>query len=58
MFEGKMIIKPKNEREPYIQEGMWLYKPDTECWYCKGHSYPAEVCCVMNTDLEGIFVVD
>ena len=24
--------------------GDWLYKPDTDCWYCRGTSYPAEIC--------------
>lgn len=25
-------------------EGDWLYKPDTDCWYCDGCSYPAGIC--------------
>ena len=24
--------------------GDWLYKPDTKCWYCRGSSYPEDVC--------------
>lgn len=22
----------------------WLYKPEHDCWYGKGCSYPAEIC--------------
>ena len=54
MFEGKMIITPKNEIPAYTQEGTWLYKPEYDCWYCKGHSYPAEICVIVNEDKEGI----
>lgn len=52
MFEGKMIIKPRNEIQPYIQEGTWLYKPEYNCWYCHGHSYPAEICNIIDEDEE------
>ena len=45
MFKGSMSIKASGKRfSKYTVEGVWLYKPDTDCWYCKGHSYPAEVC--------------
>ena len=27
--------------------GDWLYRPDTNCWYCKGESYPAEICTIL-----------
>lgn len=54
MFEGKMIINPKNEIPAYTQEGIWLYKPEYDCWYCNGHSYPAEICVILNEDKEGI----
>ena len=30
--------------------GDWLYKPDTDCWYCKGKSYPAEFCEVLEVE--------
>lgn len=26
--------------------GKWLYRPDTNCWYCNGHSYPAQCCTI------------
>lgn len=44
-FRGLMLIVPKAPgRQPEEIRGDWLYKPDTDCWYCKGRSYPAEVC--------------
>lgn len=27
--------------------GDWLYRPDTDCWYGKGQSFPAEVCTIL-----------
>lgn len=54
MFEGKMIIKPKTNRQPFIEEGTWLYKPDMKCWYANGRSFPEEICCILNEDREGI----
>lgn len=27
--------------------GDWLYRPDTDCWYCKGQSYPAKYCTIL-----------
>lgn len=27
--------------------GDWLYRPDTNCWYCNGESYPAECCTIL-----------
>lgn len=42
-FRGVMLIVPKT-REPFLVDGDWLYKPTTECWYCKGRSYPKEIC--------------
>lgn len=24
--------------------GSWLYKPETDCWYHRGRSYPASIC--------------
>ena len=45
MFEGHMMIYPKClEIQPYSIEGTWLYKPEYDCWYCKGSSYPADIC--------------
>lgn len=48
-FRGTMHVTPGNPAfQPYDLDGDWLYKPDTECWYCKGHSFPAEMCQVVN----------
>lgn len=30
--------------------GEWLYKPDTDCWYCGGYSYPASCCRIMEVE--------
>lgn len=43
-FRGTMICKSQAIR------GDWLYKPDTDCWYCRGNSYPAAVCKVLTVD--------
>ena len=44
-FRGKMKVTPGNPAYPPFElEGEWLYKPDTDCWYCKGRSFPAFTC--------------
>jgi hypothetical protein len=44
-FKGIMKISPKCEGvKPFELEGDWLYKPDSECWYGKGSSFPFEIC--------------
>lgn len=30
--------------------GEWLYKPSTDCWYCRGSSYPAEICRILSVE--------
>lgn len=30
--------------------GDWLYRPDTDCWYCRGESYPSGVCDVLEVN--------
>ena len=42
MFFGDTEITFKN-RKPFVVTGTWLYKPEYDCWYCKGRSYPASV---------------
>ena len=44
MFHGKMRIN--NNLSEYFITGIWLYKPDTDCWYCNGRSYPSFVCSI------------
>lgn len=44
MFHGIMrIIRPSAPR-PFDIMGDWLFRPDTECWYCNGASYPQQIC--------------
>ena len=41
MFKGCAMIKPKSKCiSPFWLDGVWLYKPDTKCWYVKGQSFP------------------
>ena len=46
MFKGVMKITRTNGNYEHI-EGTWLYKPEYECWYCKGSSYPQGVCTIL-----------
>lgn len=45
-FHGDMKIIPLNAaiKPFYICDKDWLYKPDTNCWYGDGRSFPAETC--------------
>lgn len=44
-FRGVMLITPKNPAiEPITITGDWLYKPDTDCWYGSGRSFPENIC--------------
>jgi hypothetical protein len=44
-FNGVMRIVPKNVLfKPFEVNGDWLYKPETDCWYGGGSSYPASIC--------------
>ena len=44
-FHGVVLVKACAVDMPPAQVfGDWLYKPDTDCWYCGGHSYPASIC--------------
>lgn len=44
-FHGTMKIIPNNpEIPPFNITADWLYKPDFNCWYGKGQSFPAEIC--------------
>lgn len=44
MFDGVMQIKKIINSESYCVAGIWLYKPDTNCWYCDDKKYPSEIC--------------
>lgn len=44
-FRGTMCITPKNPNmEAFNLTGDWLYKPEYQCWYCKGQSFMDEIC--------------
>ena len=44
MFRGTAVITPKTVAvAPFLVCGVWLYKPDTGCWYVKGQSFPAGI---------------
>ena len=42
MFRGSATVTPVNG-EPFEFSGDWLYKPEWDCWYVKGHSIPAKI---------------
>lgn len=47
-FRGTMRIVPKNPNmKPYELTADWLYKPEYQCWYGKGSSFPEEICEVL-----------
>lgn len=48
-FRGLMKITPKRGADvpPFTLSGDWLYKPDTDCWYCDGRSFAADICKVV-----------
>lgn len=48
-FHGVIKIIPVN-REPFYVESDWLFKPDTQCWYGKGSSYPEQICEIVRDD--------
>ena len=44
MFRGcAKIVPPNSKFPPFEEHGDWLYKPEYDCWYVNGHSYPAKV---------------
>ena len=46
MFKGIMKITRITGHSDHV-EGIWLYKPEYECWYCNGSSYPASACSIL-----------
>lgn len=50
-FRGKMRVWSRTgDFAAYEIHGDWLYKPDTNCWYCKGSSYPDKLCEILDID--------
>ena len=47
-FRGQMWIKRPHGRK--VVSGDWLYRPDTDCWYCGGCSYPSQICEIKSFD--------
>ena len=44
-FRGKLIVTPKHpEIQPFVMEGDWIYRPDTDCWYGCGRSFVSDIC--------------
>lgn len=52
MFRGKMQISPKTGATPFVVEGVWLYKPEFDCWYANGHSFCADICTIIEDTTE------
>lgn len=53
MFKGKAMVIPVSDRFPArMEDGVWLYKPEYECWYVNGHSYPAKIVDIENREEE------
>ena len=50
-FRGTMRITYRNPQFPAEEiHGDWLYKPEYDCWYANGRSYPAEICDVVEDE--------
>lgn len=44
MFYGEATVTPLNPKFPPMTiKGTWLYRPDTDCWYVNGRSFPDEI---------------
>lgn len=53
MFRGSAQIIPNNRMiEPFVVEGVWLYKPEYDCWYCGGRSFMASIMRIIHDDDE------
>lgn len=51
MFKGTATVRPKNPKfDAFNVYGTWLYKPEYDCWYVNGHSYPANIICDIKDD--------
>lgn len=48
-FRGTMEIRP-GKFPAFRIVGDWLYKPDADCWYTNGASYPSSICFVLEVE--------
>ena len=48
-FRGVMQVCFPGHHADQIR-GDWLYNPYTNCWYCRGSSYPVDVCRVLEVE--------
>ena len=57
-FHGTAMVKPTNAKFPPFQmTGDWLYKPEYDCWYCNGSSFPAEIVTEITESMNGADLV-
>lgn len=51
-FHGKMKVCVRGNVcwHEMVITGDWLYRPDTDCWYNGGSSYPADFCIVLEVE--------
>lgn len=55
MFKGTARIVPTNtDFPPYELEGTFLYRPDYDCWYGCGSSFPACIFTIAEDKTENI----
>ena len=53
MFRGVLQVTPKHpDILPFQLTGVFLYKPDTDCWYGQGRSFAASICEVVSDETE------
>ena len=43
MFRGALVLKPGGHSDIVRIEGEFLYKPEYDCWYGNGSSYPSSL---------------
>lgn len=51
-FHGTMKIEYKLRTTEIIENKDWLYKPDTNCWYGAGRSFPSDICTPMEEEVD------
>lgn len=49
-FHGTMKIEYTLRTAEIIEDKDWLYKPDTNCQYGVGRSFPADLCTPIEED--------